>query len=441
MQFCSNTVNILQVADNPLFCSFVSKGILMRLIFLFVFIQCAGLVSFAQQNHFIYLQTDNRQSFYVRINEKLYSSSTSGYVVIPKLLNGNYIFSVGFPQNEWPSQNISVSIANKDNGYMLKNFESKGWGLFNMQTMVVIMSNSGSDISANKQATIRTDEFSNTLADVVNTPSIKEIKKEEVVQKEITKPVKPSESDIVKAEVATPLNLLPEKEKIITSPIKRLSELKTIEGTLISYVVLGELGSDTVKIIIPEENTVVVERKLEDNKVLENKSEKLSQREDNPLKEKKSPKFIEIELPNPNALKDSSQVKNNNNGKDITESVSNSFFKKNDKEVAENLEMKMINSDCKTLASQEDFLKVRKKMTAQKSEDEMINSANKFFKQKCYSTEQIKNLSVLFLKDDGKYKFFDSAYPFVHDTRNFLQLQSQLTDSYFISRFQAMMRN
>ena len=80
-------------------------------------------------------------------------------------------------------------------------------------------------------------------------------------------------------------------------------------------------------------------------------------------------------------------------------------------------------------------------MTAQKDEDEMIDAAQKLFKQKCYSTEQVKNLSVLFLKDESKYKFFDTAYPFVYDSGNFKNLESQLTDPYFISRFKAMIRN
>jgi hypothetical protein len=101
----------------------------------------------------------------------------------------------------------------------------------------------------------------------------------------------------------------------------------------------------------------------------------------------------------------------------------------------------MINSDCKSSATEEDFLKVRKKMIAQKDENEMISAAQKLFRQKCYSTEQVKNLSVLFLKDDSKYKFFDAAYPFVHDTDNFESLEAQLTDPYFISRFKAMIRN
>ena len=46
-----------------------------------------------------------------------------------------------------------------------------------------------------------------------------------------------------------------------------------------------------------------------------------------------------------------------------------------------------------------------------------------------------------FLKDIGKYNFFDMAYPFVSDSHNFGNLQGQLSDSYYISRFQVMIRH
>ena len=79
-------------------------------------------------------------------------------------------------------------------------------------------------------------------------------------------------------------------------------------------------------------------------------------------------------------------------------------------------------------------------MASEKNDDEMIKTAKRGFKAKCYSTAQIKNLSVLFLNDAGRYQFFDAAYPFVYDTGNFGSLEQQLTDPYFITRFQAMIR-
>ena len=86
-------------------------------------------------------------------------------------------------------------------------------------------------------------------------------------------------------------------------------------------------------------------------------------------------------------------------------------------------------------------MKLRKKMASENKDDNMIGVAKKAFKSNCFSTEQIKNLSVLFLKDDGRYRFFDAAYPFVYDSQNFNTLQMQLTDEYLINRFKAMIRH
>ena len=55
--------------------------------------------------------------------------------------------------------------------------------------------------------------------------------------------------------------------------------------------------------------------------------------------------------------------------------------------------------------------------------------------------EQIRNLSVLFLKEDARVSYFEIAYPFVFDSNNFIKLQNQLTDPNYINRFQSMIRN
>ena len=98
----------------------------------------------------------------------------------------------------------------------------------------------------------------------------------------------------------------------------------------------------------------------------------------------------------------------------------------------------MINSDCKNFATDEDFLKIRKKMVSENNDEDMVKAARKYFKTKCFTTEQIKNLSVLFLQDKGKYMFFNAAYPFVSDSDTLYTLENQLSDSYYITRFRAM---
>ena len=95
-------------------------------------------------------------------------------------------------------------------------------------------------------------------------------------------------------------------------------------------------------------------------------------------------------------------------------------------------------NNCKAVAVEDDFFKLRKKMASANSDDAMITDAKKTFKTKCFSTTQVRNLSTLFLTDESKYKFFDAAYQYVSDLENFSTLQSALKDEYFINRFKAM---
>lgn len=79
-------------------------------------------------------------------------------------------------------------------------------------------------------------------------------------------------------------------------------------------------------------------------------------------------------------------------------------------------------------------------MAAATKDEQMLNEARKQFKLRCFSTEQLRNLSSLFLDDDGKYKFFDESYLYVNDPQNFSTLVTELKEDYYINRFKAMLR-
>lgn len=101
----------------------------------------------------------------------------------------------------------------------------------------------------------------------------------------------------------------------------------------------------------------------------------------------------------------------------------------------------LVNTDCKHLATDDEFLKLRKKIAAESDLDKMIDIAKKGFRKSCYTTDQIKNMSFLFLQEDGRYKFIEEAYPYVSDSGNFTQLQSLFSTSYYINRFKALIQH
>ncbi len=93
-----------------------------------------------------------------------------------------------------------------------------------------------------------------------------------------------------------------------------------------------------------------------------------------------------------------------------------------------------------TIASMDEFLKVRLRMAAATSEEGMLDAAKEWFVLYCFSTEQVKNLSVLFLTQIYKLRFFGLALPRIYDANNVTGLQSQLTDPVFLQQFKLLLQ-
>lgn len=376
----------------------------------------------AQQKHFVFIQTENKQPFSVRVGDKILSSSSSGYVVIPKLNAGAYDLNFGFPKNEWPNQHIQL-VLDKDMGFVLKNFDGKGWGLFNIQTMAVVMNdNNGSATPAKPQSN---DGFADALADVVGSPSIKSQPKPAVPAKnpepkEEPVPQVPGKSNEAPATVVNETKANPgtekkaEENKAAFSPPQKINSFLDQSGRSAVYVDTSNGENDTIRIFIPYPEVANEEEKKE-VPVPEPVKPAAEPVKDQPL--------VTTPVVNDPDLKTSEVI--------------------NKQEPAEESRPKVVimNSDCKSNASESDFLKLRSKMAAQKSEENMIIMAQKDFNKRCYSTEQVANLSVLLLTDKGRYSFFDAAYPHVSDTGNFGTLASRLTDEYYKNRFLAMIRH
>jgi len=89
-------------------------------------------------------------------------------------------------------------------------------------------------------------------------------------------------------------------------------------------------------------------------------------------------------------------------------------------------------------ATNEDFLKTRLDMAAAATEEDMLKAAKLSFKNKMYTTEQIKNLGVLFLNEKGRLRFFEIAKPSISDINHFAMLQNQFTQPDLIDKFNSL---
>ncbi len=344
----------------------IKKGCLFFLLFVF----SVGLS--AQTPHFLYIQSDNSQAFYVRLNNKIFSSSQLGYLIMPKLQPGKLSLIIGFPMNKWNAMNYNIDIEDKDLSFQLKKVDSLEWELYDNQEKHTVFRN-----KTNQQQELmenNNDEFSNILAEVSNNPKIKQTKK--IIQTKDSsnlkletnvKVVENVDSNLANADIA-------QIEKENDKKLERKMDKQRIQkdfsfidstGNLIKYVITEVDKSDTVSIFIPFPKGIKNDTSRSQQIIIA----------ENALKEKVS------------------------------------------------------------IATENDFLQLRKQMILEENEERMISISEKAFEQLAYSTDMIKNLSVLFLKEKNKLTFLLNAYKYVSDKQNYRLLSTVLSEEKSLIQF------
>jgi len=441
----------------------------MNRIICCLFLLVLNTAVFSQKQYFVYIQAETPQPFFVKINEKIYSSSGSGYLILSKLKDSSYTFKLGFPQNKWPEQQFLVSIKAKDHGFLLKNLGEKGWGLFDLQTLSMIMADQAAKDKARQSTAGGVSAFTEILSKAANDPSLMErpvatLKYDEkpaVAQtpppKEETKTLKEEPAGIkVAAEQAvtkTDSASIAKKEPVTNDDTAKIAQQQTEKEQPVAKVTAETKtapASTVVEKSVDKEAVVIAANVAEKNK-------EADQVVDPGVNYKKSIVTKKSESSTTEGLGlvfiDELSVGNRDTVRIVIPNQPNLTIKPNDSLPAQDKFSNVTANEqdhsstsapagnkknCLSVASDNDFLKLRKKMAAQKTEEEMINESKKAFKSKCFTTEQVKNLGNLFLTEAGKFQFYEAAYPFNSDQNNFAALQMEFKDAYFIHRFKKM---
>ena len=431
-------------------------------LFVLLFITSSSLK--AQKVYFVYLQTDNQQPFYVRMGEKVYNSTSSGYLILSNLRDSIYSLNIGMQGSQSADQPYSITVNKKDQGFLFKNFGEKGWGLFNLSSMAVIMP-SISSVNTNPAQTVKTEKrednaFTNLLAKAADDSTIKE---RPVIEKPVEKKTdaRVITTDIKEESKNELKETIPPKQEEIKKqvvPVEK-KEVPKIDTTVNKNQALetenaAKIKADSIAAIQKKEDEFLKQEairkqdsigkaKIEPVNIVEYKKSIVKLRSESSTTVGIGLVFIDIlsddkadtiRILIPAEIKKTLPVEGKQEEKkfldippvdSVQKETAKAFIKSN---------------TCKEVATEDDFFKLRKKMVAESKDDDMISEAKKLFRTRCFTSTQIKNLSTLFLTDESKYKFFDAAYQFVSDVENFPSLQSELKDEYFINRFKAMLR-
>jgi hypothetical protein len=429
-----------------------------RLIFILLAVLSFS-AGFSQRLFFVYLQSDPAEPFFVKMGDKIYSSASTGYVILSRLKDSSYAIAVGFPQNKWPDQKFTIDIKSKDRGYIIRNFAEKGWGLYDLETMNIQMSSTTKSTGRTepKQVSI----FTEILSRAANDPSLKErpiaVKEEETV---VMKEEKGHGTPVPEVREEKPSSTTAAndgaKKSVIDSNIDRNEAEPAVKKDTVSVSVKDDSMPPPALPVVP----VAIDKEADTNSIvaeqtpLEYKPSTVVKKSESSVTDGLHLTFIDnypdgkkdtirIVIPNQKA---GAQIKQPaREEKKFLDIRSDDTVKKEEPvEVQRKTDTvksaPIAKKTCASTATESDFLKIRKKMAAETNDEAMVAEAKKYFRTKCFSTLQVKNLSTLFLDDAGKYKFFDAVYEYVSDREDFPGLAAELKDDYYINRFKAMLR-
>lgn len=421
---------------------------------------CSAIIVQAQKVYFIYLQSDNGSPFYIRMGEKVNSSTAEGYLILPKLTDSTYTFTVGQPGKK--EFQFSLTINKADRGFLIKNSEGV-LTLFDLQTFVVYKPLS-SPLSSAAQTIIRNDHFSKLLARAADdTTLLTEVvftQAEPVKKKETAEPLVVKEESAPKQDSpvvsTTAVAQQAEDKKLpdsnstaavvdtgtLTTGTSALIAVAEVKDTVITTEQPAERINNKEPLVEVKDQPVMVQEEVFNKSVVVKKSESST-----------SDGFgltfldtyngqvdtIQLTIPNPHFFIADTMQKQSDSKEFLEISSQTAASAKAPVESkSETATAEKLKPVCLSQASDDDFFKLRRDMAAEKEEEDMVAQARKYFKGKCFRSEQIKYLSTLFLTDSGKYHFFDAAYLHVSDQDKFGTLIGELKDTYYTNRFKTL---
>jgi hypothetical protein len=145
----------------------------MPKVSLVVIMLLQAVASFAQ-NYFVFIGSDNRQPFYIRVDSEFHSSSAEGHLILSQLKDSTYDITLGFPGQTQPEQHYSFRIDGKDQAFELRRQDPDGLRLYNLQNNQWLSPEGGGVATgeARSAGVKKDDAFSRMMAGVVHDTAV-----------------------------------------------------------------------------------------------------------------------------------------------------------------------------------------------------------------------------------------------------------------------------
>jgi len=461
-------------------------------IFLISWLLAYSFIGQAQNKQNVFIQINPPQLFYVDVNGKPIASSVDGFLFFPSF-DTTRVLSISFSKQQLTQFKFNFDGNKINTNYFLQQTNESNWQLIDLSNQFKIngIKIDNQQISIDTSTSYSFDVFSKQLANAVNDQEIRN--SNNIVKTGIVQPKVPNIQSIpqnISSATSSVVKLIyQDKNKMIF-----IDQSKKQTDT-VTVIFDQEVTKDS-KIIFPDSNFISNNSiiGLKDSSKIDFDASQISQSFEDVKIDTSNHKLLSNNIQNDSLqthldrsknllnssiekndsvplepsldknyvfLKDTNKIdekrilidseKTQGNFKSI-DSISikpnklNNNLADSNKLIsaeivdASNTTKKAIKIGCKIVADERDLILFRRKMILMNNQNEVLFFAGKEFRQKCYSTLFIRNLSFIFLNDKDKFNFFKLAYNNVLDPENFETLERFLNDEQEILNFRNLIK-
>lgn len=447
------------------------------LVVFLVFIGTLVITSHAVAQHFISIQSDDKQPFAIQVNGTGFNSSKTGSLRIANLSGGSYNLSITPASKKYPPQNFVCVIDKADVSYTLVNVAKKGWVLKNTKSPEVLASSTVAQPAQGSAQGDLNSPFAKMLAEVINDPDL--LKATPWV---LTTKVEGSDTQDMQSSIAEQQQEQDTSTYVAeTKGIIKAAEHDTKNGTEMVFVDFDKNGGDTIHVLIPPvdgsdnnnnattqqttppvanntgdankdtsiatQHTAQTEainnkQKTDTTAIVQKKTEELpfdtssNKQITNPFFAKETP--AKTSNNTPAAVDTANPVVDHSQPAQKTDNTS--ILAVTENKPATDEVKATVKADCKKMLSDNDEEKLKHKIYLETQDDKILSLTKKALAGKCINTAQVKELLSFFLSDDARYNFLFTVYPFVYDIGNFNSLETFMIDHKYKDMFEAMIK-
>ena len=362
--------------------------------------------------HYIFIEADGQQPFYLKQGNTMVSSSAAGFLILPKIKATEMEFSIGFPKNVYPEVAFYINGTDRDRGFQLKQMEGQGWSLFDRTSLEVIKGEVPQSAPIEMKLPQKEEgSFAQLLATATDDKSLLErIPKKDSVEKaslnkSITKAGLPT--FVVKSGLKDSLGT---KDKVILPPISISAQMEDTGVKRLVYVEKTIKGTD---------DTIAVD--IEKKKIVA-AIESFSQPKDGALIAPPS-NVIANPLVSPDTISHAGKPAFDTDSSKTNVQVSKAS--------------PIIVCD-RPIADYKDIRALQKKLLGIATDEDQRNYAVKAFGRKCFNTKQALEIGWFFVDETSRLQLFKALKPLIADKDSFGNLEVSFLKEENITAFRAL---